>query len=379
MRPFAAAPSAVLLASALLLPASSAPDPSDVGEARLRWRGEDTTLAELPTEVFERICPTLEHWVPWTEAEGYRAYLDAGARVVFLTHASEKRAARQLELVEETVAAFDELLPPVARDPAEEFLEADWGVGEVVPDRDPVVLFELEEPEHFASLLDHLGREVPRLSAWASGMKRGTGFMYDDVLSAAWMEAPPEVELGTVWRAENELVNRLARMLLRARFGGQPHWFKLGVAWRVEREVMGDIYAFPGRDEFVEVGSHAGWEAELKKEFKKRRRDPLRWSEFALWRDGTWDAAAAARAWGLVDLLARQDPDSLPRIAEALRREHKSGTRVLHADGRWELRPAFVVPLERQMEIFGEHAGEDLLERATVAFQKGRRYQPARR
>lgn len=374
MRPLALA----LCATAPLVPAL-AQAPCDVEEARLHWRGEEITLAELPTELFDRLCPTLEHWVPWTESEGYRAHLNEGARVIFLTHLSEKRAARQLALVEKTVAAFDELLPPVERDPAEDFLEADWGVGEVVPDRDPIVLFELEEPEHFASLLDHLGSEVPRLSAWASGMKRGTGFMYDDVLSAAWMAAPPEVELGTVWRPENELVNRLARMLLRGRFGGQPHWFKLGVAWRVEQEVMGDIYAFPGRNEFVEVGSHAGWETELKREFKKRRRDPLQWSEFALWRDGTWDADAAARSWGLVSFLAEHRAESLPRIAEALRVAHKAGTRVVHADGRWELRPSFVVPLEEQMEIFREHAGEDLLEEATVAFQKGRRYKPRRR
>lgn len=373
-------PFALAIACATLAPVPAlAQNPCSVEETRVRWKGDELPLAELPAELFERLCPTLEHWVPWTESEGYRAYLDPGARVVFLTHADADEAARQLDLVERTLAVFDALLPSVERDPEEDFLEADWGVGEVVPDRDPIVLFELEEPEHFASLLDHLGTEVPRLSAWATGMKRGTGFMYDDVLSAAWMSAPPDVELGTVWRPENELANRLARMLLRSRFGGQPHWFKLGIAWRVEQEVMGDIYAFPGRNEFVEVGSHVGWEAELKSDFKKRKRDPLKWSEFALWRDGTWDAEAAARSWGLVNFLAEHRPESLPRIAETLRREHKAGTRVVHADGRWELRPSFVVPLERQMEIFGEHAGEDLLEEVTVAFQKGRRYKPRRR
>ena len=327
---------------------------------------------ELPETLEISVRAGIEHWMPWCEAADYRVDIEQDGRVVLISKKNDKRAEKLMELVRETLAAFDRILPSVELDPTETFLEAEWGVGEIVPDRDPVVLFELDRPDHMSSLLDHVRQESPRLSSWAQAQKGKTGFMHDHVLSAAWLSAPPELELGTVWRPQNELVNRLARMLLLRRFGAQPHWFKMGIAWRVEQEVMGDIYAFPGREEFVGVGEHTGWKNELKSAFKKRKKKPLDPSEFAGWGHGEWHMPSAQISWGLVRYLIEKQPEALPLIAEDFRKNAKAGSRVTHSDGRWELKNDYRISLEDQRAMIEARAGDQVFKDATEFFRKGR-------
>ena len=365
-------PSVALLAAVQLSPLALAKPCPD--EVVVIWKGVETKLGDLPAEIAARLQPTLEHWLPWAGLAEYRTLLEDEARVVLLTRARERLAQKQLELVQKSVAAFEALLPAPPRDPEETFLEAEWGQGEIIPDRDPVVLVELDRTEHFVSLLDYVGQTSPQLASWAQGMKSSTGFVHEGVLSAAWLSAPPDLELGDVWRPGNELVHRLARVLLRRRFGDQPHWFKVGVAWRLEQDVLGDIYSFPGRNTFVGVGEHVGWEGELKRAFGKRKKEPLRIAEFGEWRTGTWDDSSAACAWGMVTFLARHRPESLSSIAEGFRKAHKRGAIVVHEDETWELLPGYQVPLDEQLAILKEHAGEDVLEQASEAFRQGRKY-----
>ena len=56
-----------------------------------------------------------------------------------------------------------------------------------------------------------------------------------------------------MWRADNELANRLTRLLTHRRYGAMPYWLDMGLAWFVEQEVQGDLYSFPGRDDFVSI------------------------------------------------------------------------------------------------------------------------------
>ena len=329
-------------------------------------------LDELPETLEDSVRAGIDHWMPWCEEADYSIDVEQVGRVVLISKKNGKRADKLMDRVRETLAAFDRILPPVELDPQETFLEAEWGVGEIVPDRDPVVLFELDRPDHMSSLLDHVRQESPRLSSWAQAQKGKTGFMHDHVLSAAWLSAPPELELGTVWRPENELVNRLARMLLLRRFGRQPHWFKMGIAWRVEQEVMGNIYAFPGREEFVGIGEHEGWKNELKSAFKKRKKQLLEPSEFAGWSHGEWHMPSAQISWGLVRYLVEKQPDVLPLIAEDFRKNAKAGSRITHPDGRWELKNDYRIPLADQRALIEERAGDRVFKDATEFFRKGR-------
>jgi len=351
-----------------------------IGEAHVSWKGEQVTIADLPESISENVCRALAHWAPWAGGSGYSIAVEDEGRVILVTDGDAKAAERRMQLVTKTVAAFDVLLPAVDHEGSDEdFLAAEWGVGEIVPDGDPVVLFELADVESFGSLLDHMGKEVPRLASWAAARKQGTGFMYDAVLSGAYLEAPPGFEIGKVWRAENELVNRLSRLMLQGRFGNQPHWFKLGVAWNVEHEVMGDLYAFPGRKDFVGVKDHGSWEPELKEEFKKRRKDPLSFNEFGLWQDGTWEPDAAHISWGIVRFLSQHKTGALSSLAEALRIEQKEGARTIHADGSWNLQADYMVPSDRQEAFLLHHCGEDVLAEATKYFSAGKRYKPSKK
>ena len=349
-----------------------------VAEAAVSWKGEQVTISELPEHIRANVCHALEHWASWAGGAGYRIAVEDEGRVILVTDEDAKAAERRMKLVTKTVAAFDALLPAVDHEGSDEtFLAAEWGVGEIVPDRDPVVLFELADVESFGSLLDHMGQEAPRLASWAASRKQGTGFMYSDVLSGAYLEAPPGFEIGKVWRAKNELVDRLSRLMLQGRFGNQPHWFKLGVAWNIEQEVMGDLYSFPGRGGFVGVEDHGGWEPELKQAFKKRRKKPLSFDEFGQWQDGTWEPEAAHISWGLVHFLSQHRAETLSPLAEALRIAQKEGARTIHADGTWQLRGDYQVPSDRQKAFLLEYAGEDVLDEATKFFRTGRRYKPS--
>lgn len=351
-----------------------------VGEALVTWKGEQVTISDLPESMRENVCRALAHWASWAGGAGYRIALQDEGRVILVTDDDARAAARRMQLVAKTVAAFDVLLPAIDHEGSQEdFLAAEWGVGEIVPDRDPVVLFELADVESFGSLLDHMGKEVPRLASWAAGRKQGTGFMYNEVLSGAYLEAPPGFEIGKVWRAENELVNRLSRLMLQSRFGNQPHWFKLGVAWNVEQEVLGALYSFPGRADFVGVGDHGGWELELKQEFKKRRKQPLTFDEFGRWQNGTWEPEAAHISWGIVHFLSQHRVGALSPLAEALRLAQKEGARTIHADGTWNLQGDYQVPSDRQQAFLVEYAGEDVLTDTTDYFRAGERYKPSKK
>ena len=150
-------------------------------------------------------------------------------------------------------------------------------------------------------------------------------------------------------------------------------------AWNIELEVMRDIYCFPYRAGFVGIGDHGGWETELKREFKKRKKDPLALDEFAGWRRNTWDEHKAQLAFGMVEYLSRHEPEVLPRAAEAFRLQYKEGFKTTHPDGSWETNPAYQVPVEEQLDVLVDASDAELLGRATEFMTRWNRYRPRRR
>jgi hypothetical protein len=135
---------------------------------------------------------------------------------------------------------------------------------------------------------------------------------------------------------------------------------------------MGDIYSFPGRDEFVSVHDHDGWKNDLKREFRKRRKEPLRLDEVAGWTSQRWNPHSAAVAWGLARFLAEQPPETLSAILEDLRLDVKQHGVEVHEDGSWQMVPGYTTPPERQDEILARHLGDDYLERVSDYFRKWR-------
>jgi hypothetical protein len=274
---------------------------------------------------------------------------------------------------------FDQLLPAPERTAEDlEVREVEWGAAQLVPDRNPVVLVRVKDPSHYDSLLDQMASSQSYLSGWVSSARGQTGFVSQATQAGAWLEAPPGLEIGQVWRSENELVNRLTQLLFYRRFGLQPHWFKISLAWNLEQGVLRSIYSFPGRDEFVGIGEHSGWAPELKSRFKKRKKEPLTFPEFGAWERGKWDMKSAQTSWGLMAFLAQHRPESLAAIAEDLRKYHKDHSIITHPDGRWEIVSGYEVPDDVQAEIVRRHAGEDYLDEASDFFRTGRRYRPSK-
>ncbi|MGD2019275.1 MAG: hypothetical protein PVJ89_14230 [Planctomycetota bacterium] len=362
--------------------------PSALAEVRaddleVSVRGRSHELAELEQHVaaehLDGALDQLELYREWILDNDYHVSMTEDGRVILVT-SSKKVARRRMKLVERTLEAFDELMSPPDRAGSDEvFSRAAWGIGDHVPDQVPVVLVEVRKAGEYQDLLSGLGQAREDLSNLVHVHGMRPGFSEEQVTAAVWQEAPDGYELGTVWRSENELVNRLARLLVFRSYGPQPTWLSVGAAWNIELEVMRDIYCFPYRTGFVGIGDHGGWETELKREFKKRKKDPLALDEFAGWRRNTWDEHKAQLAFGMVEYLSRHEPEVLSRAAEAFRLQYKEGFKTTHPDGSWETNPAYQVPVEEQLDVLVDASDAELLGRATEFMTRWNRYRPRRR
>ena len=351
-------------------------------ELGVLWRGsripmtevEAQLRAELPNEWAgskrgaAAVGEQLARYANWILDAEYSVGLSKDARVVLVTR-SAKLGKRRMKVVESTLAAFDEILSPPDRTGSKErFRRAQWGQGDHEPDTSPVMLFEIESRADYASLVEAAGAVDPALSSWATAKAEHPGFAEGRLSAAAWQAAPSGFEIGKVWRSENELVNRLSRLLLYRSFGPQPVWFSLGTAWLLEQEVLGDIYAFPYRYEFVGVGEHKGWKSELRSLFKRRKDAPLRMEEFAEWRRNTWDDQQAAIAWGMCTFLRQRGPGHLGAFAEASRLRYKETYRETRPGGSWVTRPDYQLSSDDQLELLIAETGENVLSQASGFF-----------
>lgn len=395
---------ALPVASTSLFPESPAPivGAASLGDLEVQWKGKAHSLADLESKLEDAQSPgvlaKLHEYADWILENEYMVALSKDARVILVTP-SKRDNKRCLKLVEETLKSFDGLMAPPERgstreatvDSSEDAGDGDdifadaFGPVDIgdeglhVPDSEPVMVFEVSKEEQYRELLTGVGNDHPRMEDWARSVASEPGFAEEQLAAAAWQAAPDGFELGDVWRPENELVNRLARLLLHRSYGVQPTWLRVATAWRVEMEVQGDIYCFPYRKEFVGIGDHGGWSPNIKTQFKKRKKDPLKPEEFATWQRNTWDEDKAHLSWGVVEYLAKHKPESLPAIAEEFRLLFNSGFRTTFGDGTWKTDPRYEVPVEKQTEVLQSHAGEDFLEETSEFFRKWKSYKPKKK
>lgn len=365
--------SAAAASLVLCLPTpQGAATPAPPAHAFLTWKGRPWTLAEAAAHLPEVARAELAIWEPWCLAHGYRALLDDEASAIVVASAERRDLERLAQRCTAVTRAVDALAPRPARDPGETFLTPSWGVGQHVPEAGPATVAVLEAHPDFDAALDLMVALKPFLADRLPKEERPATFHSGEAGSGALLAEPEGIELGTVWRPENEVTNRLARLYLHRRFGSLPYWLEMGLAWKIEQEVVGDLYSFPGRDEFVSVADHSGWKHELKRTFAKRRKEPLRLEEFAGWSSQRWDADAAALAWGFGRFLAGQDPAAVSAAFEELRLDVKHGSVRTLPDGRWELVVGYAATPAKQHEILARHLGDDYLARASEAFRSGR-------
>src|SRR5688572_16583569 len=346
-------------------------DPGD--GAVLTWRGKELTVAEAAGQLAPNALRELEVWSAWCEQRSYRAVLDDDGRALLIASSTRSDLDKLSERARKAAALVERLAPLPARDAGETYLVPEWGRGQHVPERDTATVVLVESEADFQALVGVLEAAKPQLAGQLPRHLAVPAFHSAEAAMGALLSAPPDIEIGTVWRVDNEIVHRLARLLIYRRFGELPYWLELGLAWNVEQGVMGDLYSFPGREEFVSVDDHEGWRKELQRKFKARRKEPLRIEELSAWNPPQWNGNCAALAWGMGQFLAQEEPEELAAALEELRLDMKANGVKVEADGSWQMVAGYKTSAERQHAILARHFGDDYLARASDFFRTWKR------
>lgn len=344
------------------------------GADLLRFKGEDLSVAELPPDFPEEARAAAEYWAPWAEEHDYRMSFTDDGRVVVLDR-EKKLSAKDWKLVVDTLSACDALMPLPERPEKPEPTEASagegtiWSFGDVVElEHETAAFFRMREKEDFSSMLAYVAEREGKDSFWVSRMEDHTGLLMYRPLAGAVVEAAAQEE----WDAQNEMVNRIARLLVVRRFGRAPHWLSMGSAWHVEFQLRKSIYCYPFRDSFVGVGEHGGWRNNLESQFRSKQA-VLDFNRLASWQVGTYDDLQAGRAWGAVGFMQAKEPGVLGLVLEDLRLLIEERGRVDHADGTWELIPDFEPSPEDQLAVLEKRVDPEFIEELVEFFRKGMR------
>ncbi len=311
---------------------------ASIGVAR---EGDDYEQAALEAKGF---------WEEWTtgrmledDLEKKYSLVTVEDERIVICYPRGARTGRLKSASGKTVSAFDKLFPPEER-------EADAHA------RRSAVLFPIAGPKAFASVTGHIGQKVPRLAEWAKAAPRGVGFLLEEPLVAGWLVDVPSSE---VWNPENELVNRLARMLVIERYGRLPYWLSQGFAWELELRVCRDVYCFPFRSGFVSKKEHRSWPSRLTAAMAARGETAITVEALSGWPRNTWNEDLAVLSWGAAAMLAKHYDEELPRVLSAYARLRSEEGRTTEPDGSWQLIPDYEIPAEKELEILNRELGVD--------------------
>jgi len=385
----------ILTCAASVAGAAAPTGSATADKAVLTWRGADTPLSEL-SEVLDELDElgpgpraTIEAWAPFAAQNAYALYLTDDGRVLHVAPPGARDAKKARELIARTTEYCDALLPlpnpgpmtgaGAGGSPKKEGASGGgarrdtWTTGEPPWQRDAetaVLLAARGQAEYVAALESLAGRHA-YLGDWVSSARGFAGCTLERPLCAIWLL---EGEGLDEFRPENELVHRLATLLLLRRFDRQPPWLQQGLAWHVEEELLGSIYCFPGRDGFVFATEHGDWDKALRAAHRKT--ESLEFADVAALERGRFDAEAAHRAFGAATFLARYRAEELPRLLESLR-ELRAEKSVIHSpDGTWTRVPDYQPSAAEQEALLREAAGDDVLTELLRFYRKGKAYKP---
>ena len=371
------------LALLLLLGLLAAPP----ARADVRWKERSYALDKLPSELAPEVALAAAPWEAWAKAKGYQLWLNDAGDCLLVADRKSSGVQESLGLIHATIAAVDRILPPRAGEPAaapapsapsrdqplEDFDLPPPGVAG--PGEQPriahqvPVLLAARGPADYESALGMLVKAHPWLSGWASQTGEGVyGMALPRPLVGAWLVNAPENE---EWDPRNELVHRLAQLLLLDRGGHLPYWMLVGTAWNIELEVRGGIYCFPYRYGFVGIGEHGGWAPALSSRFKAPRGTPVDADSVCALRRGTYEDDQAALAWGGMGWMIAEQRAALPALFADLDLACRKQAMEVAADGTWRSLPQWEWPVATQNDLLRRHLGRDVWERMTLAFRAG--------
>ncbi|MFT7486035.1 MAG: hypothetical protein ACI9F9_001888 [Candidatus Paceibacteria bacterium] len=377
------------------------------------WK--DTAYAgnALPDEVGVGPPAAVTAWADWCLAHEYQMTLLPDCRVLFITPEGNGKLKRELKLIKQTMAEFDELLPapereevvmrdspedpggddvggeipedpegglagwqPADQEPLPYSWDYEWGSGTWPVDTETCVMFVVHNEKDYGTLVDALGEMEDYLKPWAATAKTRTGFVHEKPLVGAYIANAVGQE---EWDPENELVHRIAQMLFVRRFASiQPYWLAQGFSWYLENEIRRSIYCFPYRSEFVFATEHTGWDNALRNAFNDRDK-PLTPIEFTSWKRGKYEGDVAKVSYGLVGYIARYHPDAFTPFLEAMRLYALENSKEDLGNGSWGRNADYALSNTDQAKFMREYFGNDCFLEATEFFKKGKRYRPKKK
>lgn len=366
---------------ALAFVGSAAQDPPTilVGEAMV-------PVSSLAGDLGSKERAQVTDWIEWGSSLGYEAVLDESRRVLLLSPIDRKpvgkrsRATRKssrksranqsalstkLALIEATLASADALFPMPSERAPEGEERGDW-LGATERDSLPV-LIELRGPEGLPDLLTHIEESHPYLEQWARGAAGYSGFTLSRPLVGAWVAAGDGLE---EWSPNNELVNRLTRLLLVERYGRQPRWLDLGLAWQAEMSIMDSVYCFPARAGFVHIEEHVDWNRALRRLHKDRTR-AFSLSEVTSMPRGTFSGDAMRRSWGVAEFLVKRHAASIRPLLSDLAEDRLVHGRTYRSDGTWQLIVDYEPSATTQEALLHELIGEGTLDELAEFLREG--------
>jgi hypothetical protein len=373
---------ALALACSLSLappPPPSVSPPATRGEPKVLWRDESYSASELPDDLPEGTREAIEYWTPFVDEVGYTMQLADGAQFMLVAPKNKLSSKEWDSAIQPTLDLFDELMPVPDRSEDEVTGTTEAGAGDDLSfawgevfelEHDLATFFRVKDTDDFELLLNHVAEREEKDDAWASHYLELPGLVLHKPLAGVIVESAPGVE---EWDPLNEIVNRIARIMITRRFGKAPHWLSMGIAWHIEMEVRGTIFCFPYRKTFVGVAEHNGWKDSLKKQFKKKSDPPLDVNRLCSWQLGIWDDLQAGRAWGTVKYIAESGPGALSTVLEDMRLLMHEKGRITHDDGTWELIPNYQPDPTDQLAILQRRVEADFREDVTNYFRKGLR------
>lgn len=358
------------------------------------WKGKTTDLATIEAEVGTIAAETAAHWAPLAIELEARLHLTDDGRVLLLSDGNNSQTKKHFELIARTTAAVDAVLPlPERTDESDETDEEnarEAGTDETDTDADDgegkrymprpsddatVVLIEAADADAYKLVLAHLMRTEEYLADWLPTAAVQSGFSLKQPLCATWIRVLDGQE---EFDARNELVHRLANLLVARRFGELPFWLECGMAWHFEESLLGEIYCFPYRSGFVFASEHSSWTADLASQF--RGKDEPFFDKLCEWQRGTYRGVQARRAFGFSRFMAEHHTAEFGAVLDGLfdlRSRH--GVVVMEDGYTWELIPGWEPSASAQLAVFEEHLGEGVLTEVVRYFEKGKKYKPTKR
>jgi len=360
-------------------------NPAGSGEPSLRWKGRPYKLDALPAELSPEVAEAARPLAVWAEKKGYRMELTPEADCLLVLSRRSSSSAEHLAWIAATIKAFEGVLAPRVAEPPDaaggptpperKRLE-DFDLPPLTPEVEMPrlphqipILLEARNSKDYESALGALVESCPWLGEWAEARGKGAyGLVLPRPLLGAWLaDAPANEE----WDPRNELVNRLAQLIVIERAGVQPYWLLAGLAWEIELSVRGGIFCFPYRSGFVGVEEHGGWAARLSTLFAERAERPPTAGEIAGLKRGVYVDDQAAVAWGAARWLMKEQRAALPPLLADLDQVRRKQGIEVRQDGSWTTIPDWDWPDEVLDEILRRHLGPDAFERLGQAFRAG--------